>query len=603
MAFDSEKFLIDLAKQLNLRNMDDATRARLKDLKDKGVLTKKQQGWDPTKLLPEIVDITPADPTATPPEPAKYTYTGDPTAGGAVPSAKDLKDLYLKLVVILRDINADKELRNNDPTKKFLDTFYGPGKAVETYTVLPIDITGPNDATEIATYISSNLDEFVDFFNGEIKEKDLKNLINALNDGSYIYDTKSLKTLDAFLGRISHYYQWGSEKPLPSKNLPACLGTMVTLPGGTAADFDVKNIASIRKHLNSPIVPASLNTFESELPKLCNKLITDDKLRDKFAEKDSEGDITKWINKGISETNYKDGDHALTPKYSDRKTFWNRAQDNIKDWYVDTIGKLNNKHTRHIYSTEARFIVPELIEKGVKPTDGTQKILDTFDAINGKLPNPVQKKLKWIKETMTKMSGTDFFKDALKDGDQMRQLIQEIVKAAAHDDKKEEAKVALEMLAVMRYTITTSSIRDKLNKTPLNLFSDSKLSWNKGAMAEVTKVLDKTIHTMMMGAFELGNMAKNAIKENGVKFKEGTARLDKRTTDSVEYVDPAKRALMEELFAFWDFVNSSANTKDYNIFTSHKDRQKNADKIADGATLTNMQDRFDTYYATNHIGR
>ena len=204
---------------------------------------------------------------------------------------------------------------------------------------------------------------------------------------------------------------------------------------------------------------------------------------------------------------------------------------------------------------------------------------------------------------MTKMSGTDFFKDALKDGDQMRQLVQEIVKAAAHDDKKEEAKVALEMLAVMRYTITTSSIRDKLNKTPLNLFSDSKLSWNKGVLADVTKVLDKTIHTVMMGAFETGNMAKNAIKENGVKFKEGTARLDKRTTDSVEYADPAKRALMEELFAFWDFVNSSANTKDYNIFKSHKDRQKNADAKMTGGTISNMQDRFDTYYATNNIGR
>ena len=44
MAFDSEKFLIDLAKQLNLRNMDDATRAKLDDLKKKGVATKKQQG-------------------------------------------------------------------------------------------------------------------------------------------------------------------------------------------------------------------------------------------------------------------------------------------------------------------------------------------------------------------------------------------------------------------------------------------------------------------------------------------------------------------------------------------------------------------------------
>lgn len=586
MAFDSEKFLIDLAKQLNLRNMDDATRAKLDDLKEKGVATKKQQGWDPDKDLPTIGDITAANPTATPPEPEKYTYTGDPTAGGALPSATDLKDLYLKLVVVLRDINADKELRNNDPTKKFLDTFYGPGKAVEQYESNPVPAAYPVD--RIKTYIDTNKSQL--YFALGIKESDLEKLSKALGDGSYTTNAKALSVFENFLAKMSSHY-YSSTVPLPG-----------VLPDGL---LDSDQISEIYQAIITPKDPSrtQLSQFMAGKEGLFGKLVTNEKLREKFVSKDAEGDITKWINKGLAETNYKDGDHALTPKYSDRKTFWNRAQDNIKDWYVDTIGKLNDKHTRHIYSTEARFIVPELIEKGVKPTDGTKKILDTFGDINSKLPNPVQKKLKWIKETMTKMSGTDFFKDALKDGDQMRQLVQEIVKAAAHDDKKEEAKVALEMLAVMRYTITTSSIRDKLNKTPLNLFSDSNLSWNKGVLADVTKVLDKTIHTVMMGAFETGNMAKNAIKENGVKFKEGTARLDKRTTDSVEYADPAKRALMEELFAFWDFVNSSANTKDYNIFKSHKDRQKNADAKMTGGTISNMQDRFDTYYTTNNIGR
>ena len=377
------------------------------------------------------------------------------------------------------------------------------------------------------------------------------------------------------------------------------------LPTGVhAADLDVNSIDTIRKALKSPIVPASLNTFESELPKLCGKLVSDDKLRDKFAGKDSEGDITKWIIKGLSETNYKDGDHALSPKYTNRKTFWKRAQDDVKDWYVDTLGKLNSKHKRHVYSTDARYIVPELIKKGVKPTDGTKKILDTFNDINGTLPNPVQKKLKWVKETMSKVSGTDFFKDALRDGDQMRQLVQEIIKAAAHDDKKEEAKVALEILAVMRYTITTSSIRDSLKKSPLVLMSDAKLSFNKNeGMKIVTNAFDKALNATLMGAFEIGNMAKNVLKENGVKFKQGTSRLDKRTTDSIEYSDPTKRAMMEELFAFWDFVNSSANTKDYNIFLSHKNRQKEADKTPIGSTTTNIQDRFDTFYNSNDIGR
>ena len=577
MAFDSEKFIIDLAKQLNLLNMDDATRTRLQDLKDNGVATKKQQGWDLTKPVPKIGDVDPDDPS-------KYAYTGDTVAPGSEPGVADLKDLYLKLVVIMRDIQADKELRENDPTKKFLNDFYGPGKAIETYTISAIP-----EPAGIAKYIDSNKEEFVNFFNGEIKEKDLDKLISTLNDDSYKSDTKSLKTLDTFLKRISYYAQWGGDKPLPGKDIPACLGSDVA----GDADLDTKSIEKIRKKLDSPIVP-SLDTFSSELSKLCGKLIADDELRKKFMSKDSDGDFSSWVNKGLSESNYKDGDHALAPKYSNRKKFWKRAQDNVKDWYVDTLGKLNEKHTRHIYSTEAKFIVPELIGKGVKPTDGTKKILETLDAINGNLPNPVHKKVKWIKETMDKMSKTDFFGDALKDGKQMRQLVQEIIKAAVHDGKKDEAKVALEMLAVMRYTMTSSSVRDKLNSEPLNLFSDGGYSWNKNeGMQMVTKAIDKTINFGMMAAFEVGNLVKNAYNQNGLKFKEGTGRLDKRTKDSAEYKDAGKKADMEELFAFWDFVNSSANTKDYNIFVSHKKRQKAAD----------MENKFNTYYGTHSIGR
>ena len=75
MALDNKRFIIDLAKQLNLNNMDDATRARLEDLKTRHVATTKQQGWDPT---------------ATPP-----LYT-DPAYGGA--GVRDLEEIYNKLL-------------------------------------------------------------------------------------------------------------------------------------------------------------------------------------------------------------------------------------------------------------------------------------------------------------------------------------------------------------------------------------------------------------------------------------------------------------------------------------------------------------------------
>ena len=595
MAFDTKNFIIDLAKQLNLNNMDDATRARLKDLKKKGVATKKQNGWDPGANPPEI-DAN---------DGTNYTYSSATVATGPAPSDADLEDLYKKLVVIMRDLAADKELSSENPVKDFLHDFYGTGMAVEKFKIKPlVDLGLPGTPDEdIAKYIKNNLGALESFFHTTegMKEKDLLYLADKLEHKTYITDAKAVKKLNSFLENFKYYAIYEDKEKLPAKDFPKCFGTVT---GGVVNYFDSDSVNAITQKINEPIVPGDLTPLKDGVNKLFGKLVSNDKLREKFTSKDTDGDITKWINKGLEETNYKSGDHALTPLYTDRRTFWNEAKKKVNDFYVDTLGKLNQKHTRHLYSTNARFIVAELIKKGIKPTDGTAKMVEAFGAINGNLPNPVQKELKWFKEVMEKLSGQDFFKDALRDGDQMRQLVQEIIKAAVHDDKTEEAKVALETLAVMRYTMTTSSVRDKLKATDFTLFSDGGLSWNNNEFVKrVTTAFDKTLKVGLQAAFEVGNLAKNAIKENGVKFKEGTARLDKRTTESVEYADATKKDKMEKLFAFWDFVNSSANTKDYNLFMSHKKRQEQVDAPSTTPGNTIMQKRFNDYLTSNSIGK
>ena len=604
MAFDTEKFIVDLAKQLNLRNMDDAQRARLADLKKKGVATGKQKKWDPTALPPEINAITPADPTTTPPTPETFTYTGEDTATHPVPTSDSLQDLYLKLVVILRDVNADKDLRENDPTKKFLETFYGAGKAIEQYVSKPVPATYP--VADIANYIAINKAQL--FLALGINESDLEKLANALNDGSYTTNAKALGIFEKFLIKLSnHYYSGGATLP-------------GTIPPGLQHPDQISDIYQAITTPEDP-TPAQLSQLMAGKEDLFGKLIANEKLREKVLAKDTNGDITTWINKGLNETNYNDGDHKLNPLYEDRKTLFERAKDNLKKKYEDTLGKLEQKHKRHIYSTNARYIVEQLIKKNVDPTSGMEKLYDTLGAVKANLPNPVQKQLDWVIKTLGKVSDKTFFKEALSNGNQMRQLVQEIVKAAVHDDKKEEAKVALEMLSVMRYTMTTSSVRANLKKTEFTIFSDSSLSINKngGEMVQAfTKATDKLIKTMTMGVFELGNLAKNAIKTNGVKFGHGTGRLDKRTTDSVEYTDPDKKKTMEELYAWWDFFNSSDQSKDYNILASHKGKQKAADDAGTPGTVsittaagdtysiddpTNQQERFLEFLRQNNIGR
>ena len=56
MAFETKQYLIDLVRQLNLRHMDEPTRAQLADWKKKGVATSNQAAWDPDAELPNVND-------------------------------------------------------------------------------------------------------------------------------------------------------------------------------------------------------------------------------------------------------------------------------------------------------------------------------------------------------------------------------------------------------------------------------------------------------------------------------------------------------------------------------------------------------------------
>ncbi|MFQ6730021.1 MAG: hypothetical protein ACLRFK_03160 [Alphaproteobacteria bacterium] len=766
MAFDTEKYIIDLAKQLNLKNMDDARRARLADLKKKSVVTSKQAKWDPDaeipgidfaedgkykyndNPIPEFTEITtfktrlegiaslnnnkdvtdflanyekipklpdietkfneltdvvteiktdaalrvkpnvkkftdlvdgitpfptkmedladvkksfdefrlliqsepqiaqmaeterfltdlPNIPTikdltalyaeldsvakkletdttlAAQPDVDSFLNDFNTLTAANRPDNKLLDDLYNKLSVILRDMSSDKELKENTEVQKFLGEFYGKNKAVEEFTSAGFSGTEP---TEISDYIATNKGPLSTAL--KIKESDLEHLQNKLSSNKYTTDPKALRILNDFLDNVYNWNTQGGTRLLPQNDFPACFGT----PAG----MDWDNISALITKANKPQkpTPEQLKQFAKQHKSLFDKLIKNEKLLEKFTSKDSEGDVSKWINKGIDKSNYKTGDHALSPKYTDRKTtVWKRAEKKLKDFYVDTLGKMQQKHTRHKYKTDARHIVGELIKKGVKPTDGTEKILNTLDAINANLPNPVQKQAKWIKETLSDLSGNDFFKDALRNGKQMNKLVSHIIVKAAHEntkDAREAAEVALEMLAVMRYTTTTSSVRDKLKETEFKLLSDPNMSFNKGNnfMQGVTSAIDKTLKFGMMLAFEVGNLAKNTINQHGLRFGKGQKGAGETIQKSEFFKDPERRHTMEYLMGFWNFVNSSANTKDYNPLTKHSNQQKKADAKDEEKTVvtldghtetydnkTAQNKRFLEYLARNKIGR
>ena len=697
MAFDSEKFIIDLVRQLNINNMDDARYERLKDLQKKKVATPEQNSWERGVSLPPINATTPG---ANPGDPDTYTYTGeDVTTTTTPPSTNDLKDLYEKIQGMLYEVSEDTELMKDKKVSGFVNDYYGSGKAVANLQYIPTisDI----EAQNLGDYIQNNISNILMPLGMTEQEKDLKKLAKALLDSppTYTNKTKYIETLQSFLVHLYNCDKLGDlpaglpgflqiEKPLEDTDannigdyidsnivdIEASTGIRQSylrdlanrMKTGSSLDYhtdtrvynilkllldkanngeifpspppalfdqaerilnyvpgqinlDRQKIQKLRTDIETVTAPTApqLDSFYTDLEPMLNKLVTNDKLREKLFTK-APNDLRGWFNDGFEKSNYKTGDNALAPKYEDRKTFWANAKSKVKDFYNDTLGKLSQKHTRHKYQTNARYIVAGLIDKGVKPTDGTAKILNTLDAIMADLPSPVQDQVKKIKTFLNKHAKTKYFTQALHDGDQMRQLVQEIAKEASRGDgiDMQSAEVALEMLAVMRYTLTTSSIRDKMYKAQVTIFSDPAMSYNKGPLKHFSNMVDGVIRGTMLAAFEVGNLAKNAINEHGVKFGQGKDRLDKRIIDSPDYRDhPDRRAKMEYLFGFWDNVNTSTNTKDYNILARHSEVQKDADKPAGvpsitnpitGATIDNptkQQKQTMEWLSQNHIGR
>lgn len=560
-----EKFIHDLAFQLNLSRMDDAQRARLEDYKKKNTATKDQNTWDPKAALP--------DPTA-----SEYDIN----------TPDDWQKLYENFQNVLYALNSERKgaTRYHEDVEKFLDKFYGVGKCIAPFEVSS-DITSiltPARATAFATYLNTiraHLEA------NDIPSTSTDKLIKKLNDGSFKTDKKSLDILRAVCARIIY----------DSTALPP--------PPITLADITTLYEKSGQ---GRPATTVEISNFQANYTELVKGIITKSEVFNAFSNKDDARLISYSIDQALRQSNYTspDSKNFLPPLYKDRKRFFDRAKKKINDWGKDYFGRWRSRHERHIYSTNASYIVSEIIDNKIRPTDGLGKILENADKIKSKLAPKAKTEFDYFVKVLNKLSKTKAFAEATKDGDQMRYLVQEIIKDAVHNDKVEEAKTVLETLAMVRYGAMTSSVRDKLKEATkdFTLFGDENLSFNKKNedLKFVLKGFDKVIKTAGILAFETANLIKNKlIRQKGVKFKNGTKRI-KDAMGSIEYADSTKREKMEELFAFWDFVNSSIS-KDYKIFRRHSKVQDTMTKKNNGRTTRPIDDMFNDFYTSNSIGR
>lgn len=561
-----EKFIRDLAFQLNLSRMDDAQRARLEDYKKKNNATKDQNSWNPDAPLP--------DPTST-----EYGIGSD----------ADWQTLYESFQNILYSLNSERKgaTKYHADVEKFLDKFYGVGKCIAPFEVSS-DITNiltPAKATDFANYLNTiraHLEA------NDIPAASTDKLINKLNDGSFKKDKKALDILRAVCARIIY--------------------DSATLPKTLPLTPDEINILYEKNGQGRPATADELNNFRKNYAELVKTLITNPEVFKAFSDKDDSKLISYSIDQALNQSNYTNPDNKnfLPPLYKDRKRFFDRAKEKINKWGKDYFGRWRSRHERHIYSTNASYIVSGIIDNKIRPIDGLGKILENADKIKSKLAPKAKTEFDYFVKVLNKLSKTKAFAEATKDGDQMRYLVQEIIKDAVHNDKVEEAKTVLETLAMVRYGAMTSSVRDKLKEATkdFTLFGDENLSFNKKneGLKFVLKGFDKVIKTAGILAFETTNLIKNKlIRQKGVKFKNGTKRI-KDAMGSIEYADPEKRKKMEELFAFWDFVNSSIS-KDYKIFRRHSKVQDTMTQKPNGRTTRPIDDMFNDFYTSNSIGR
>ncbi|MCL1892598.1 MAG: hypothetical protein FWF97_04945 [Alphaproteobacteria bacterium] len=254
-------------------------------------------------------------------------------------------------------------------------------------------------------------------------------------------------------------------------------------------------------------------------------------------------DLVGAIKEAQTVNNYKDDEfNKIVPTYEDQKSRREQIKKDWSDFKEGTIDKLNDRHRRHIYSSQgAEAIVDAIYKLKIKPTDGLGKILSEQDKIKELLYSQknantaIIPQFNWGFKTLKEMQpGMEkAFEGALKDGRKMHRIVEELIQRAAREDKLEHCKTFLEVLSVMQYGPFTSAIRDKLFKeTPWTFFGDLPSAKNNEALTFFLKTVDRVIKFGARVAFEGLNAGWRAFHRRGLSFgKEGRAEFLAKLND------------------------------------------------------------------------
>ena len=495
-----QKFIKDYFRLLNLRNMPEAVFDRYKKyIKDNDFPNKDVKSWK------NFIDPT--------------TNTWQNLPDFSTLSDDEIDLLYKDLLQTFDAMNSHKRSLSED-SKKFVESYFGQNK---TFSVPSIPATEKSQIIQLLTLVK---DDEVPVYLGW----DEQPVIQEVLDGNKDVNNGTVKRIVFnIINQIKQAQQQGNLSPEAENKLaPLGLNNLQN-----KVNQEIQITATDRANLRN----SGAKIFKTLFDK---KKVFEDFQKYETGEKF----VSEQIEKALSSTDYtgKTNEKNYVPaQYKDDLNLRQTVEKKLNDTYDDVLKKYLSLHRANLFiKPEAKAIFGALDKAKLKPTDGITKILekagDVTKSLKGKQPFEAADHFKWMTDKLSDYADHGMGKaieGALRNGHQMKHIIEQLILDAVKEGKVKEAKTAMEVLSVMQYGLFTSRTMDAINKTDMTIFSDGKLSWNKNEGIQfVTKAFDKTIKTGIQAAGYATTAAVNKIRRMGRTF-DHSGKINDKSNDRI----------------------------------------------------------------------
>ena len=171
------------------------------------------------------------------------------------------------------------------------------------------------------------------------------------------------------------------------------------------------------------------------------------------------------------------------------------------------------------YMEETAYIMYQIKQQNIRPTDGLKGLLECSYDIQNSLPTNAIKHFEYLIEILCRIkdSAPYAFKGATANPSQMKHIASIVIERAVHSNQDDDCIFTiLEVLANSVYSLTDSSIKIKWD---LDNLEKSSLGDNF-TTSIIGKALDGMINLGLTAIFEGANVVKNATKRLNSKFSD-----------------------------------------------------------------------------------